>query len=94
MYNPLMEETPAKIEKITETDKRNNIEKQKRKEERAKIKAEKQVLLNTKKMGELFDSTTKEERMETDRERAKKLKMEEDIKKAENYKKTQNKVRS
>ena len=45
-------------------------------------------------MGELFDSTTKEERMEIDRERAKKQKMEEDIKKAENYKKKENKVGS
>ena len=68
------------------------MEKQKRKEEREKIKAEKQVLLNTKKMGELFDSTTKEDRMEIDRERANKQKMEEDIKKAEYYKK--NRIKS
>ena len=89
-----MEETPAKIEKITETEKQNNMEKQKRKDEREQIKAENQILLNTKKMGELFDSTTKEDRMEIDRERADKQKMEEDIKKAEYYKKKQNKIRS
>ena len=89
MYNHLMKETQAKIEEITEKDKKNNIEKQKRKEEREKIKAENQVLLNTKKMGELFDSTTKEDRMEIDRERADKQKMEEDIKKTEYYKKTE-----
>ena len=94
MYNHLMVETPAKIEEITEKDKKNIIEKQKRKEERAKVKAEKQAIINTKKMEELFNSTTKEERMEIDRERAKKQKIEEDIKKAENCKKKQNKVRS
>ena len=40
-------------------------------------------------MEELYNSTTKEERMEIDRERAKKQKIEEDIKKAESYKKTE-----
>ena len=45
-------------------------------------------------MGEIFESMTKEERMEIDRERAKKQKIEEDIKKAESYKKKQNKVRN
>ena len=44
-------------------------------------------------MEELYNSTTKEERMEIDTERAKKQKIEEDIKKAERYKKKQNKVR-
>ena len=36
MYNILMEETPAKIEKITKAEKQNNLEKEKRKNERAK----------------------------------------------------------
>ena len=38
-------------------------------------------------MGEIFDSKTKEERMEIDRERADKQKMEQDLKKSEYYKK-------
>ena len=82
-----MDETPAKIEKITETEKHNNIEKEKRKKEKEKIKAENQVIINTKKMGELFERKTKEERMEIDRERADKQKMEQDLKKSEYYKK-------
>ena len=76
-----MVETPAKIETITETEKINNIEKQKRKEERIKQKIEKNAATNTKKMEELFDILTKEERMEIDTERAKKQKIEEDFKK-------------
>ena len=93
MYNHLMVETPAKIETITENEKKNNIEKQKRKEERIKQKIEKNAATNTKKMEELFDNITKEERMEIDQERAKKQKIEEDLKKEENLKKKQNKVK-
>ena len=74
-----MDETPAKIEKITEAERQNNIEKDKRKKEKEKIAAENQVIINTKKMGELFESITKEERMEIEKKRADKQKMEQDL---------------
>ena len=69
-FNMLMDETTAKIEKITEAEKQNNIEKEKRKKEKEKTDAENQVQINTKKMWELFDEVTKEERIEIEKERA------------------------
>ena len=60
----LMDETTAKSEKSTETEKQNNIEKEKRKIAKEKSEAENQVHLNTKKMHELFEDVTKEERIE------------------------------
>ena len=82
----------AKIEKITDAEKQNNLEKEKRKKEKEKIDAENQVIINTKKMWELFDNVTKEERIEIEKERAEKQKMEQDLKKSQYYEK--NKIKS
>ena len=71
MFMHLMDETPAIIEKITETDKIDNELKQKKKEERKKVTENKKAPKNTKKMEELYDTTTKKERMAIDTERAK-----------------------
>ena len=73
-FTMLMDETTAKSEKSTETEKQNNIEKEKRKIAKEKSEAENQVHLNTKKMHELFEDVTKEERIEIETERAKKQK--------------------
>ena len=61
-FTMLMDETTAKIEKITESEKQNNMEKEKRKIAKEKSDAENRVHLNTKKMNELFEDVTKEER--------------------------------
>merc|ERR1711892_732321 len=81
-FTILMDETTAKIEKITETEKQNNIEKEKRKIAKEKLEAENRVQLNTKKMEELFGEVTKEERIELETERANKQKLEQDLKKS------------
>ena len=49
VYMHLMDETPAMIEKITETDKIDNEMKQMKKEERKKVTADKKAPKNTKK---------------------------------------------
>ena len=81
-FTMLMDETTAKIEKITESEKQNNIEKEKRKIAKEKSEAENQVHLNTKKMYELFEDVTKEERIEIETERAEKQKIEQELKKS------------
>merc|ERR1711892_1270015 len=81
-FTILMDETTAKIEKITETEKQNNIEKEKRKIAKKKLEAENRVQLNTKKMEELFGEVTKEERIELETERANKQKIEQELKKS------------
>merc|ERR1711892_917012 len=74
-FTILMDETTAKIEKITEIERQNNIEKE-------KIEAENRVELNTKKMEDLFNEITKEERIELETERANRQKQEQDLKRS------------
>merc|ERR1712106_1140863 len=57
-FTILMNETTAKIEKITEIERQNNIEKENRKLAKEKLEAENRVELNTKKMEDLFNEIT------------------------------------
>merc|ERR1711892_827696 len=81
-FTILMDETTAKIEKITEIEKQNNIEKENRKIAKEKLEAEDRVELNTKKMEDLFNEITKEERIELETERANRQKQEQDLKRS------------
>ena len=76
----LMDKTPDIIGKITDEAKKENEIKIKRKEERKKVAEEKRATENTQKMEELYEKTTKEDRMKIDRERAEKQKIEDDKK--------------
>ena len=83
----LMDETPDIVEKITDLAKKENEIKIKRKEERKRVAVEKRATEKTKKMEELYETTTKEERMKIDREREEKQKIEDDKNKSEYEKK-------
>ena len=83
----LMDETPDIIEKITEEEKNENEIKRGKKEERIKLAEEKRTTEKAKKMEEIYETTTKEERMKIDREREEKQKIEEDKNKKEYEKK-------
>ena len=74
IYMHLIDETPDIIEKITEEAKKEDEIKIKRKEERKKVADEKRATEKTKKMEELYETTTKEERMKLDRERGRQAK--------------------
>ena len=80
MYMHLMDETPDIIEKISEEKKAENKIKQKRKEERIKIGEEKLILEKKKTLEEIYETTSKEERMKIDQEREEKQKIEDDKK--------------
>ena len=80
IYMHLMDETPDIIKKITDEAKKENEIKIKRKEERKKVADKKRATQKTKKMEELYETTTKEDRMKIDKEREEKQKIEDDKK--------------